>query len=87
LVEEVVPPKEDSRDSVVWLACPDDDAIGQITEAYWEREVDPRVLGQSTRETSSAGRWQALRRRCRGRKTGFTSAAIPTAIRATPACG
>jgi hypothetical protein len=48
LVEEVVPPEEDGRDSVVWMACPDDDANAQITEACWEREVDPRVPGQST---------------------------------------
>ena len=33
------------------LACLDDDANGQITEVFWEREVDARILGQSTWET------------------------------------
>jgi SNF2 family DNA or RNA helicase len=36
---------------VVRLACLDDDANGQVTEVFWEREVDARVLGQSTWET------------------------------------
>ena len=51
LVEEVWPPEEKVRDTVVRLACLDDDANGQITEVFWEREVDARVLGQSTWET------------------------------------
>ncbi|WP_255003184.1 DISARM system SNF2-like helicase DrmD [Cyanobium sp. HWJ4-Hawea] len=50
LVEDVKPP-EDGGDTVVRLACLDDDANGQITEVFWEREVDARVLGQSTWET------------------------------------
>ena len=33
--------------SVVGLACIDDDANRQITEVFWEREVDTRVLVQS----------------------------------------
>ena len=36
---------------MVRLACLDDDANGQITEVFWEREVDARILGQSTWET------------------------------------
>ena len=51
LVEEVVLPEEKGRDTVVRLACLDDDANGQITEVFWEREVDARILGQSTWET------------------------------------
>ena len=51
LVEEVWPPEEECRDTVVRLACLDDDANGQITEVFWEREVDARILGQSTWET------------------------------------
>ncbi|NQW38052.1 MAG: helicase, partial [Cyanobacteria bacterium] len=51
LVEEVLPPEEEGRDTVVRLACLDDDANGQITEVFWEREVDARILGQSTWET------------------------------------
>jgi SNF2 family DNA or RNA helicase len=51
LVEEVWPPEADGLDTVVRLACLDDDANGQITEVFWEREVDARVLGQSTWET------------------------------------
>ncbi len=51
LVEEVWPPEEECRDTVVRLACLDDDANGQITEVFWEREVDARNLGQSTWET------------------------------------
>ena len=50
LVEDVQLP-ENGGDTVVRLACLDDDANGQITEVFWEREVDARVLGQSTWET------------------------------------
>lgn len=50
LVEQVWPPEEEGRDTVVRLACLDDDANGQIAEVFWEREVDARVLGQSTWE-------------------------------------
>ena len=50
LVEDVQPP-EDGGDTVVRLACLDDDANGQITEVFWEREVDAQVLGQSTWDT------------------------------------
>ena len=54
LVEEVWPPEEDGLDTVVRLACLDDDANGQITEVFWVREVDARLLGQSTWETIGA---------------------------------
>lgn len=47
LVEEVWPPEEEGRDTVVRLACLDDDANGQINEVFWECEVDARVLGHS----------------------------------------
>lgn len=38
---------------VVGLACLDDDANSQITEVFWEREVDIRVLGQSPHNAQS----------------------------------
>ena len=50
LVEDVQS-SANGGDTVVRLACMDDDANGKITEVFWEREVDARVLGQSTWET------------------------------------
>lgn len=51
LVEEVEPPEHPEGDTVVRLACLDDDANGQRLEVFWEREVDGRVLGETTWDT------------------------------------
>ena len=51
LVEEVEPADEAGGDTIVRMACLDDDANGQKLEVFWEREVDARVLGKSTWET------------------------------------
>ena len=48
LVEKVELPTSPGGDTIVGLACLDDDANGEITEVFWEREVDARVLGEST---------------------------------------
>ena len=48
LVESVEFPSSEIGDTIVKLACLDDDANGQITEVFWEREVDARVIGDST---------------------------------------
>jgi SNF2 family DNA or RNA helicase len=50
LVEEE-PETNPQGDTVVRLACLDDDANGQKLEVFWEREVDRRVLGASTWDT------------------------------------
>jgi len=55
LVEDVVVPHDATEDTLVRLACLDDDAQGQILEVLWEREVDARVIGTST--------WEAVARR------------------------
>ena len=51
LVEKVEFSSSEIGDTVVKLACLDDDANGQITEVFWEREVDARVIGDSTWDT------------------------------------
>ena len=51
LVENVEYPSSEIGDTIVKLACLDDDANGQITEVFWEREVDARVIGESTWDT------------------------------------
>ena len=48
LVEKVELPSSGVGDTVVKLACLDDDSNGQIIEVFWEREVDARVVGEST---------------------------------------
>ncbi len=49
LVEKVeFPPPSGVGDTIVKLACVDDDANGKITEVFWEREVDACVIGDST---------------------------------------
>jgi len=55
LVEEVLPPEEKGRDIVVRLACLDDDANGQITEVFWEREVDARSWARAPGRRSASG--------------------------------
>ena len=48
LVEKVELPTSEGGDTIVGLACLDDDANGDVLEVFWEREVDARVLGEST---------------------------------------
>ena len=50
LVEEE-PETHPQGDTVVRLACLDDDANGQKLEVFWEREVDAQVLGKTTWDT------------------------------------
>lgn len=47
LIEEVIPPTEPVGDTVVRLACLDDDAQGQSLEVFWEREVDAIAVDAS----------------------------------------
>ena len=51
LVEKVEFPSSEVGDTIVKLACLDDDANGEITEVFWEREVDARIIGESTWDT------------------------------------
>ena len=51
LVEEVEPSEHPEGDTVVRMACLDDDANGQRLEVFWEREVDAQVLGETTWDT------------------------------------
>ncbi|MGR3274617.1 DISARM system SNF2-like helicase DrmD [Acaryochloris marina NIES-2412] len=44
LVEEVISPKEVGGDTLVSLACVDDDAQGEKLEVFWEREVDAEPI-------------------------------------------
>ena len=51
LVEEVEPAEHADGDTVVRMACLDDDANGQRLEVFWQREVDALVLGKTTWDT------------------------------------
>ena len=51
LVEEVELAELAGGDTVVRMACLDDDANGQKLEVFWQREVDARVLGETTWDT------------------------------------
>ena len=51
LVEEVEPAEHPEGDTVVRMACLDDDANGQKLEVFWQREVDAQVLGETTWDT------------------------------------
>jgi superfamily II DNA or RNA helicase len=44
LVEEVIPSTTPGQSPVVRLACADDDAQGQTLEAFWNYELDRRIL-------------------------------------------
>ena len=55
LVEEVVPPPEAGGDTVVTLACMEDQAIGERLTVFCEREIDFKLLGESN--------WQAVTQR------------------------
>ena len=50
LVEEVQPPVEVGADTVVAMACMEDQAIGQRLTVFLEREIDFEVLGESSWE-------------------------------------
>lgn len=52
LVEEVIPAPVATGDTLVRLACLEDDAQGEALEVFWEREIDARLM-----ETSS---WEAV---------------------------
>ncbi|PSB38490.1 DISARM system SNF2-like helicase DrmD [Aphanothece minutissima] len=51
LVEDVALPETKGGDTVVRMACLDDDANGQLLEVFWEREVDAEVRGETTWDT------------------------------------
>jgi len=55
LVEEVQAPQESGADTVVALACMEDDAIGSRLTVFREREIDFEVLGESS--------WEAVAQR------------------------
>ncbi|WP_411875548.1 DISARM system SNF2-like helicase DrmD [Vulcanococcus limneticus] len=55
LVEEVQAPQEPGADTVVALACMEDDAIGSRLTVFREREIDFEVLGESS--------WEAVAQR------------------------
>jgi hypothetical protein len=50
-VEDVEAAEHPEGDTVVRLACLDDDANGQKLEVFWQREVDAQVLGETTWDT------------------------------------
>ena len=50
LVESVTPPIHPQGDTLVSLACLNDDAQGQVLEVFWAREIDAEILGNSTWE-------------------------------------
>ncbi|MFN9635978.1 MAG: DISARM system SNF2-like helicase DrmD, partial [Synechococcaceae cyanobacterium] len=50
LVEEVRAPREKGADTVVSMACMEDQAIGQRLTVFLEREIDFEVLGESSWE-------------------------------------
>lgn len=50
LVEDVQPPRESGADTVVAMACMEDQAIGQRLTVFLEREIDFEVLGESSWE-------------------------------------
>ena len=62
LVEKVEPSGHPKGDTVVGLACLDDDANGQRVEVLWEREVDAQVLGETTGTPWASG--ALISRRC-----------------------
>jgi len=44
LVDEVIEPRRPGESVLVRLACADDDAQGQVLEAYWDYEIDRRII-------------------------------------------
>jgi hypothetical protein len=55
LVEDVQAPQDPGADTVVSMACMEDDAIGQRLTVFREREIDFEVLGESS--------WEAVAQR------------------------
>ena len=55
LVEEVVPPPEAGGDTVVTLACMEDQSIGERLTVFREREIDFERLAESS--------WEAVTQR------------------------
>jgi SNF2 family DNA or RNA helicase len=55
LVEDVQAPQDQGADTVVSMACMEDDAIGQRLTVFREREIDFEVLGESS--------WEAVAQR------------------------
>ena len=55
LVEDMLPPAESGGDTVVSLACLEDQAIGQRLTVFREREIDFELLGESS--------WEAVTQR------------------------
>jgi SNF2 family DNA or RNA helicase len=50
LIQLPAPPIHPEGDTLVSLACLNDDAQGQVLEVFWEREIDAQILGNSTWE-------------------------------------
>tara|TARA_Y100000589_G_scaffold315461_1_gene339039 strand:+ start:920 stop:1354 length:435 start_codon:yes stop_codon:yes gene_type:complete len=48
LVEQIEFPSLGVGDTIVKLKCLDENDNGQITEVFWEREIDARAIGNST---------------------------------------
>ncbi|NJN24216.1 MAG: DEAD/DEAH box helicase, partial [Acaryochloridaceae cyanobacterium RL_2_7] len=48
LVENVIPPADAEGDTLVSLACVEDDAQGEKLEVFWEREIDAQLLTAAT---------------------------------------
>jgi len=48
LVQEIIPPTEAGKDESVSLACVDDDAIGEELTVFWHRELDAKILPESS---------------------------------------
>ncbi|HEY9695843.1 MAG TPA: DISARM system SNF2-like helicase DrmD [Trichocoleus sp.] len=54
LVEDVLEKHSSQEDTRVRLACLDDDALGEMLEVLWEREVDARYVGTTSWESVAA---------------------------------
>ena len=50
-MEDVEPAEHPEGDTVVRMACLDDDANGQRLEVFWQRAMDALVLGETTWDT------------------------------------
>lgn len=47
LVEAVTPSPDSGTDTLVRLSCIEDDALGDISEVLWEREVDAEIIADA----------------------------------------
>src|SRR3954453_4597566 len=76
LIEEVVLPPVAGDQTLVRLACLEDDAQGQPLEVLWEREVDAKVLDDASWRKSP--RKDSIRRTSSRRtSTRFTGTVLP----------